>query len=81
MTMDDLAECQAEIIQPIKYEYKAKEGQDGVSLWEVSAAWTRKNRVLITVSTEWPGSHCIGSVGYHRSFRSGEGNRRAGTGT
>jgi len=35
MTMEDLAECQAEVIQPIKYEYKAKEGQDGVSLWEV----------------------------------------------
>jgi gamma-glutamyltranspeptidase/glutathione hydrolase len=35
MTLEDLAECQAEVIQPIKYEYKAKEGQDGVSLWEV----------------------------------------------
>jgi gamma-glutamyltranspeptidase/glutathione hydrolase len=33
--MDDLAECQAEVIQPIKYEYKAKDGNDGVSLWEV----------------------------------------------
>jgi gamma-glutamyltranspeptidase/glutathione hydrolase len=36
MTLEDLAECQAEVIQPIKYEYKAKDGQDGVSLWEVS---------------------------------------------
>ena len=37
MTLQDLAECQAEVIQPIKYEYKAKEGQDGVCLWEVSS--------------------------------------------
>jgi gamma-glutamyltranspeptidase/glutathione hydrolase len=36
MTMEDLSECQAEVIQPIKYEYKAKDGNDGVSLWEVS---------------------------------------------
>jgi hypothetical protein len=36
MEMEDLAECDAEVIQPIKYEYKAKEGKDGVSLWEVS---------------------------------------------
>lgn len=35
MKLEDLAECEAEVIQPIKYEYKAKEGQDGVSLWEV----------------------------------------------
>jgi gamma-glutamyltranspeptidase/glutathione hydrolase len=40
MTMEDLAECQAETIQPIKYEYKAKDGNDGVSLWEVSGANT-----------------------------------------
>jgi len=37
MTLEDLAQCQAEVIQPIKYEYKAKEGQDGVCLWEVSS--------------------------------------------
>jgi gamma-glutamyltranspeptidase/glutathione hydrolase len=42
MTLDDLAECQAEVIQPIKYEYKAKEGQDGVSLWEVGIESTWK---------------------------------------
>ena len=35
MKLEDLAECDAEVIQPIKYEYKAKAGQDGVSLWEV----------------------------------------------
>jgi gamma-glutamyltranspeptidase/glutathione hydrolase len=35
MKLEDLAECEAEVIQPIKYEYKAKDGQDGVSLWEV----------------------------------------------
>lgn len=37
MKLEDLAECDAEVIQPIKYEYKARDGQDGVSLWEVSA--------------------------------------------
>jgi urease gamma subunit len=42
MTLEDLAECQAEVIQPIKYEYKAKEGQDGVSLWEVGIESTWK---------------------------------------
>lgn len=40
MKLDDLAECEADVIQPIKYEYKAKPGQDGVSLWEVSALCT-----------------------------------------
>jgi gamma-glutamyltranspeptidase/glutathione hydrolase len=42
MTLEDLAECQAEVIQPIKYEYKAKEGKDGVSLWEVGIESTWK---------------------------------------
>lgn len=40
MKLEDLAECQAEVIQPIKYEYKAKDGQDGVSLWEVRPLYT-----------------------------------------
>ena len=36
MTMDDLATCDAQIINPIKYDYQASEnGQDGISLWEV----------------------------------------------
>ena len=40
MKLEDLAECQADVIQPIKYEYKAKAGQDGVSLWEVGPGGT-----------------------------------------
>lgn len=36
MTMEDVAECDAEVIQPIKYDFKVGEGGDkGVSLWEV----------------------------------------------
>lgn len=37
MTLDDLAGCEAEVIEPIKYEFRAgKAGESGVSLWEVS---------------------------------------------
>lgn len=34
MTLEDLRECTAEVIQPIKYDFKGAEG-DGLSLWEV----------------------------------------------
>ncbi|KAK6909136.1 gamma-glutamyltransferase [Kwoniella mangroviensis CBS 8507] len=35
MTLDDLAECDAEVIQPIKYDFKVGDaGDQGVSLWE-----------------------------------------------
>ncbi|OCF34261.1 gamma-glutamyltransferase [Kwoniella heveanensis BCC8398] len=35
MQLDDLAECDAEVIQPIKYDFKVGEaGDQGVSLWE-----------------------------------------------
>ena len=65
MTMEDLAECQAEVIQPIKYEYKAKEGQDGVSLWEVGIRSLKNGSPLMIVSTKWTGSNCAGSPRYH----------------
>lgn len=36
MTVEDLAECQADVIQPIKYDYKVGQtGDKGVTLWEV----------------------------------------------
>ncbi|CAD6563795.1 MAG: hypothetical protein TREMPRED_001381 [Tremellales sp. Tagirdzhanova-0007] len=35
MTLEDLAECEAEVIEPIKYEFKHTHGPDsGVTLWE-----------------------------------------------
>ncbi|GFZ50997.1 LOW QUALITY PROTEIN: hypothetical protein JCM24511_08755 [Saitozyma sp. JCM 24511] len=35
MTLEDLAECDAEVIEPIKYDFKVGEaGDQGVSLWE-----------------------------------------------
>ncbi|RSH91435.1 hypothetical protein EHS25_009734 [Saitozyma podzolica] len=35
MTLEDLAECDAEVIEPIKYDFKVGEaGDHGVSLWE-----------------------------------------------
>ncbi|WRT70004.1 gamma-glutamyltransferase [Kwoniella shivajii] len=35
MTLEDLAECDVEVIQPIKYDFKVGEaGDQGVSLWE-----------------------------------------------
>ncbi|WVR09625.1 gamma-glutamyltransferase [Kwoniella sp. DSM 27419] len=35
LTMEDLAECDAEVIQPIKYDFKVGEaGDEGISLWE-----------------------------------------------
>ena len=37
MTTDDLKTCEAEVIQPVKYDYRAgKSGKEGVTLWEVS---------------------------------------------
>lgn len=39
MTLEDLAQCEAEVIQPIKYDYRARDaGGDGVTLWEVRPA-------------------------------------------
>lgn len=36
MTLDDLASCEAEIIQPIKYDFRVGQaGDEGVTLWEV----------------------------------------------
>jgi gamma-glutamyltranspeptidase/glutathione hydrolase len=36
LTVEDLAECQADVIQPIKYDYKVGQtGDKGVTLWEV----------------------------------------------
>ena len=36
MTLEDLAECDAEVIQPIKYDFKVGQaGDEGVTLWEV----------------------------------------------
>lgn len=46
MKLEDLAECDAEVIQPIKYEYKAKDGNDGVSLWEVGSMSARSLGVM-----------------------------------
>jgi hypothetical protein len=74
--MEDLAECQAEVIQPIKYEYKAKKGQDGVSLWEVSPVLSddmAHKHTDFTVPSKWTRSHSIGSPWNHRSPRGGEG--------
>ncbi|KAL7424517.1 hypothetical protein Q5752_000201 [Cryptotrichosporon argae] len=35
MTLDDLAACEAQVIQPIKYDFKVgAAGDEGVSLWE-----------------------------------------------
>ncbi|KAK1922255.1 putative lincomycin-condensing protein lmbA [Papiliotrema laurentii] len=35
LTVEDLAECQADVIQPIKYDYKVGQtGDKGVTLWE-----------------------------------------------
>ena len=37
MTLEDLAECDAEVIEPIKYDFKVgAAGDEGVTLWEVS---------------------------------------------
>jgi hypothetical protein len=65
MTLEDLAECQAEVIQPIKYEYKAKEGQDGVSLWEVGIASVHKHPTLMIVPSKWTGFDCSSSTWDH----------------
>jgi len=36
MTLEDLAECDAEVIEPIKYDFKHTHGpESGVTLWEV----------------------------------------------
>lgn len=44
MTLEDLAGCEAEVITPIKYDFKVgTAGDEGVSLWEVSYLY-RLNR-------------------------------------
>ncbi len=49
MTMADLAECDAEVIEPIKYDFKHTHGPDsGVTLWEVSPICA----VLVLILTE-----------------------------
>jgi hypothetical protein len=36
MSLEDLATCEAEVITPIKYDFKVgTAGDDGVTLWEV----------------------------------------------
>ncbi len=41
MSMEDLAQCEAEVIQPIKYDFKVGEaGDKGVSLWEVGVCYS-----------------------------------------
>lgn len=36
MTLEDLASCDADVIQPIKYDFKVGHaGDEGVTLWEV----------------------------------------------
>lgn len=73
MTLEDLAECEAEVIQPIKYEYKAKDGKDGVSLWEVSSYFPVYSlvKLLIPVPAKWTGSDGTRGAWYHRSARRG----------
>ena len=49
MTLEDLAECDAEVIEPIKYDFKHTHGPDtGVTLWEVRILathhWIRVDR-------------------------------------
>ena len=37
MELEDLADCQAEVTEPIKYTFKVGQpGEDGITLWEVS---------------------------------------------
>lgn len=81
MTMEDLAECEAEVIQPIKYEYKAKDGQDGVSLWEVGSSSQNCDLSLIAVPAEWSGTNGPRGFGYHRGAGGRERDRYAGAGT
>lgn len=35
MTLEDLAATEADVVEPIKYDYKAKGDEPGLSLWEV----------------------------------------------
>lgn len=84
MKLEDLAECEAEVIQPIKYEYKAKDGKDGVSLWEVSRIQLRRQRItqliMSVVPTEWTRLDGFGGIGHHRGSREREGCGCAGSG-
>lgn len=41
MTLEDLAECQADVIEPISYDFRNGEDQgEAVTLWEVSLGVT-----------------------------------------
>ena len=71
MTLEDLAECDAEVIEPIKYDFKVgAAGDEGVTLWEVSGLITNNPGILlISVSsqrTRLDGAH---RAGYCRGLR------------
>lgn len=38
LTLEDLAETTAEVIQPIKYDFRKDAKDDGITMWEVSVA-------------------------------------------
>ena len=68
MTMDDLKSCDAEVIKPIKYDYRGgKSGTEGVTLWEVSSASkVDRSSSSDTVPSEWTRFDSAGCPGHNR---------------
>ena len=71
MTLEDLAECDAEVIEPIKYDFKVgAAGDEGVTLWEVSGLSTDTTEsLLISVSSQRTGLDGTHRAGHRRGLR------------
>lgn len=63
MTLEDLAECTAEVIEPIKYDFRKDAKDPGLTLWEVS--FRRHSVKLTAVPAQWTGPYRAHCDGYH----------------
>lgn len=83
MTMEDLAGCDAEVIEPIKYDFRQEKDNDGVTLWEVILTGVSLTKIETystdahVVSAKWTRSYCLDSSGNRRGSRDYTWNRYA----
>jgi hypothetical protein len=85
MTLEDLASCEAEVITPIKYDFKVgTAGDDGVTLWEVSWSICKissTSSLTHPVPTKWTGPDGVDRLGYCGGSRDTTWYRLIGGGT
>jgi gamma-glutamyltranspeptidase len=70
MTMEDLANQEAQVVEPICYEFKkGAAGADGVTLWEVSVwrGFLVSRLTFESVPSEWTRAYGACRTRYHRA--------------